>query len=246
MQNLDTRILAGLFLAGAISCARADIALETETGDLGKKGEGNFSQGIQYDKYPGGRTTFLLTQFEYAMTDDSELLIEPFFYQWTREHGGVRYEGIGDLEITPSYRFWRETSNSPALLAAFKVKVPMASNRDIGTGKVDYYPYFIINKHFGEWDVNVNLGVEFFGQYGHEYLRPQLIYDVSVQHPITKHLEGIVEIFGNSKPTASEKATFAGAVALEYEFSKHFNVFFSVGFDTDSTWSFRPGFNIPF
>ena len=239
------RLIAGSFLFAITFSAHADIALETETGDLGKKGDGNFSQGIQFDKYPGGRTAFLLTQFEYAMTDDSEILIEPFFYQWTRDKG-LHYEGMGDLEITPSYRFIKETDFFPAVLAAFKVKVPTASNRNIGTGKFDWYPYFIINKHFGEWDVNVNLGAEFFGQTGDQYLRTQFIYDLSIQHPITKRLEGIVEIFGNSKPTSSEKATFAGAVALEYEIHKHFNFFISIGYDTDKTFSVRPGFNIPF
>ena len=238
-------LVTGLFLLTATFCAQADIALETETGDLGKKGEGNFSQAIQFDKYPGGRTTFLLTQFEYAMTDDSEILIEPFFYQWTRDQGS-RYQGVADLEITPSYRFVKESDWFPAVLAAFKVKVPMASNPNIGTRRFDWYPYFIINKHFGEWDVNVNLGAEFFGQPGDGYLRTQFIYDLSVQHPITKRLEGIIEIFGNSKPTSSEKATFAGAAALEFEIHKHFNIFLSVGYDTDKTFSIRPGFNIPF
>ena len=75
-------------------CAHADIALETETGDPGKEGEDNFSQGIQFDKYHGGRTIFLLTQFEYAMTDESEILVEPFFCQWMR-NSGSRYQGIG-------------------------------------------------------------------------------------------------------------------------------------------------------
>ena len=249
MRHLDCLfsrwLIAGCFLLSLTFRAQADIALETETGDLGKKGEANFSQGIQFDKYPGGRTTFLLTQFEYAMTDNSEILIEPFFYQWTRDSGS-HFQGLGDLEITPSYRFVKESARFPAILAAFKVKVPMASNPNIGTRRFDWYPYFIINKHFGAWDINVNLGAEFFGQTGSEYLRTQLIYDLSIQHPITKRLEGIVEIFGNTKPNSSEQATFAGAVALEFEIKKHFNIFLSVGYDTDKTLSVRPGFNIPF
>jgi hypothetical protein len=227
--------------------ARADIALETETGDLGKKGESNFSQGIQFDHDREGRTVFLLNQYEYAMTDNSEILIEPFFYQWTKLKDGTSFHGIGDLEITPSYKFIPETDICPGIVAAFKVKVPMASNRDIGTGKFDYYPYFIINKHIGEWDFNVNLGCNFFGQTaGDPHQLNQFIYDLSVQHPLTEKLEFIAEIFGNSKPAAGEKGTFAGAMALEYEFNKHFNVFLSVGYDTDHTFSVRPGFNIPF
>ncbi len=238
--------LAGLALLITTFCAHGDTALETETGDLGKKGESNFSQSIQFDKYPGGRTSFLLTQYEYAMTDNSEILIEPFFYQWTH-NGSTRYEGIADLEITPSYKFIQETDLCPGILAAFKVKVPMASNRDIGTGKFDYYPYFIINKHIGEWDFNINLGVEFFGQTaGDPHQKNQLIYDFSVQHPITDNLEWIGEIYGNTRASSEEKGTFAGGTALEYTINKHFNIFLAVAYDTDKTFSIRPGFNIPF
>lgn len=35
-------------------------------------------------------------------------------------------------------------------------------------------------------------------------------------------------------------------MALEYVISKNFNVFLSVGYDSDHTFSVRPGFNIPF
>ena len=240
-------LLAVILLALPAPKARADIALETETGDLGKKGESNFSQGIQFDHDPDGHTAFLLTQYEYAITDNCEILIEPFFYQWTKLKDGTSYEGIGDLEITSAFKFIQETETFPAIVASLKVKVPMASNREIGTGKFDYYPYFTINKHLGEWDLNVNLGVEFFGQTnGDPHQRNQLIYDFAAQHPITDKLEFFVEVFGNTKPAAGEKGTFAGAVALEYEFGKHFNVFLSVGYDTDKTFSVRPGFNIPF
>ena len=109
--------------------SRADLALETETGDLGKKGESNFSQGVQFDHDHDGHTSFLLNQYEYAITN-------------------------------------------------------------------------------------------------------KLVF--------------IAEIFGDSKSAAGEKGAFAGAVALEYEINKHFNFFVSVGYDTDHTFSVRPGFNLPF
>lgn len=185
----------------------ADTALETETGDLGKQGESNFCQSIQFDHEPGGRTAFLLTQYEYAITDNSEILIEPFFYQWSRLKDGTSFEGIGDLEITPSFKFIQETANCPAIVAAFKVKVPMASNRNIGSGKFDYYPYLILNKHIGKWDLNANLGVNFFGQTaGEPHQLNQFIYDFSVQHPITEKLEFIGEVFGKTNLRQARRA----------------------------------------
>ena len=240
--------IAGLALLTSPLLVHADIAIETETGDLGKKGESNFSQGIQFDRDPDGRSAFLLTQYEYAFTDRCEILIEPFFYQWSKLKDGTSFEGLGDLEITPSYAFFTETETWPTLVAAYKVKVPMASNRDIGSGKFDNYPYLIINKHVGKWDFNANIGVSFFGQTkGDPRALDQLIYDFAVQHPITENLQIIAEVFGNTKAAkADPHGTFAGAVALEYAINEHFNVFVSVGYDSDKTWSVRPGFNIPF
>lgn len=57
------RILVFLSLAVSTFCtsARADTALETETADLGKKGESDFSQSVQWEKSPDGKTLFTWT-----------------------------------------------------------------------------------------------------------------------------------------------------------------------------------------
>src|SRR5207253_9704067 len=123
--------------------------------------QGSFalSAGLQLDRErDGSRTWFTLNQFEYAVTDHIELLIEPFFYQWTKPKEDAAYEGVGDLEITPSWKVVDEDEAVPALVLAFKLKVPTASNRNIGTGKYDYQPYVIVGKTFGSWIVNANFG----------------------------------------------------------------------------------------
>ena len=228
---------------------RADTVLETETAELGKKGEGLISNSIQLEHTPDGRTQFSLTQFEYAITDRAEILIEPFFQQWEHPKGGKSFHGMGDLEITPSYMIYLDNEKSwePAIVLALKVKVPTARNREIGTGEYDYYPYFIFGKKIGHWLFNVNLGVNFFGQTeGEPYRKNQLIYDFSVEREITPKWSVFAEVFGNTKPEVGGKGTFAGAIATEYKFTEHFNAFVSVGYDTDRVFNVRPGFNIPF
>ncbi len=245
-----TKLAAALCAVALVAPAlRADTVLETETAELGKKGEGLISNSMQFEHTPDGRTTFSLFQFEYAITDRSEILIEPFFQEWDKPKVGKSFHGAGDLEITPSYMIVLDNEQTwqPAVVLAFKIKVPTARNRDIGTGKYDYYPYFIFGKKIGNWLFNANLGVNFFGQTsGEPHRKDQLIYDFSVERKLTPKWSVFAEVFANSKPEAGAKGTFSGAVATEYAFTEHFNAFVSVGCDTDRVFNVRPGFNFVF
>lgn len=67
----------------------ADLVLETETAELGKKGESLFSAALQVEReHDGGLAYFTVNQFEYAITDRAEILIEPFFYEWDKPKNG--------------------------------------------------------------------------------------------------------------------------------------------------------------
>jgi hypothetical protein len=227
---------------------RADTVLETETAELGKKGEGLFSFSVQFEREKdGSKTQFTLTQIEYALTDRAEILIEPFFQEWDHPTGEKGFHGAGDLEITPSYMIVLEKPYVPAMVLAFKLKVPTARNRNIGTGKYDYYPYIILGKTFGKWVFNFNFGYNFITSPSKdEPLQNQFIYDFSVERKMTDRWSVFAEVFANSSPATGQTGTFSAAIATEYQFSNHFNVFVSVGYDTDGLFNVRPGFNIPF
>ena len=234
----------GLLTTGLL---HADLVLETETAELGKKGDGLISAALQVERdKDGGLAYFTVNQFEYALSDRAEILIEPFFYEWDRPKNGPAYSGVGDLEITPSYMMMLDDPHSwlPAALAAFKLKVPTATNRDIGTGKFDYQPYIILGKNIGPWIWNANIGYDFVTHLKGERLKDEFIYDLSVQRNITERLGLYAEIFSNSSPAFGEKGTFAGAIAAEYKFNEHFNVYTSLGYDTDNVTTLRSGFNI--
>lgn len=252
MQPIPTSLrplLAAFCLSAAlITPLRADTVLETETAELGKRGEGLFSFSVQCERDKDGSTAqFTLTQIEYAITDRAEILIEPFFQEWDQPKGGKRFHGMGDLEITPSYMIILEKPYVPAVVLAFKLKVPTAKNRDIGTGKFDYLPYVIFGKTYGKWVFNVNLGYNFITSPSRvDQLKNQFIYDLSVEYKVTPKWSVFAEVFANSSPATGSKGTFSAAVATEYQFTNHFNTFISVGYDTDGLFNVRPGFNIPF
>src|SRR5256885_4310702 len=112
------RVLVSLILIATVpSDLKGDLVLETETAQLGKQGEGLFSAAMQFERdKDGGTTVFTLNQFEYAITDRSEILIEPFFYEWDNPADGSRFGGVGDLEITPSYMVVQEQGFIPAIV----------------------------------------------------------------------------------------------------------------------------------
>ena len=153
------------FFAFALSLvtttAMANTAIETETAQIGNKGDIGFSQSIEFAKADDGSSGGTLTQFEYGLSDRAEILIEPFFYEWETPDGEKRVSGRGDLEITPSYMVIKEHSWVPAVLLASKIKVPTGAEKIGGTRKYDFYPYVILGQHYGDWTFNANLGVNF-------------------------------------------------------------------------------------
>ncbi len=248
-MNMSSRCISFVLIFGAglyVLPAHADTVLETETAELGAQNEWLVSNSIQFEKGPDGRARFTLFQYEYAISDRAEILIEPFFQEWVSPKGGEKFHGPGDLEITPSYMVSLEGDRAPAVVLALKVKVPTGKTPDIGTGKYDYFPYVILGKHYGDWTFNANIGVDFIGKVDGENLRDQGILALSAERKVSNKLSFYTEIFGNTSPAAGVRGTVAGAVAMEYQVSEHFNYFVSMGYDSDHLYNIRPGFNIHF
>ncbi|MEO5915253.1 MAG: transporter [Luteolibacter sp.] len=237
------------FALAATGSLHADLVLETETAELGEKGDSLISAALQFERdKDGGTAYFTVNQYEYGITSRAEILIEPFFYEWDRPKDGPSYSGVGDLEITPSYMMVLDDPNSwvPAAVAAFKLKVPTATNRDIGTGEFDYQPYIIIGKKIGPWICNWNIGYDFVTSTKTEDLKDQFIYDFSIQRNVTENLGLYAEVFGNTSAVSGENGTFGGAIAAEYKFNENWNVYTSLGYDTDKVMTLRSGFNFEF
>ena len=74
--------------------------LETETAQLETQGHGNFSNALQSETSSDDKTYLTETQFEYAVNDRTEILVEPFFYERTTPKGGSTEHGVGDVEMS--------------------------------------------------------------------------------------------------------------------------------------------------
>ena len=152
-------------------------------------------------------------------------------------------QGLGDLEVTYSWVALPETAHRPAIVLAQKIKIPTATNRDIGTGRFDAQSYVIIGKSWGPVHLNVNLGYLFVGRVPTAQLRDQFVYDASLDFPVSPRLTLFVEGYGNTSPEVGVAGSQAISVGAEYQLTRHVNAFVAVADDTNDLRIGRIGLN---
>ncbi len=226
-----------IFSFGWVFSAHADTAIETETAQIGKQGDIGVSQAYQYGHAKDGTSGETVTQFEYGLSDRAEILIEPFFYVWDHPKGESKVDGFGDLEITPSYLVVFEDRWIPAVLMAFKLKVPTGSKKAGSSGEFDYLPYLIFGQHYGGWTFNANLGVNITtppdgGEYG-----KTLTWAVEGEREIAPNTTLFVEGF------STEDNVKTVSTALEYQWAVHYNSFAAFSYTEQDESIFRFGLN---
>lgn len=232
--------IRALILAVCAPAAFANTAIETETAQIGAKGDIGFSQSVEYAKARDGKSGGTLTQFEYGLSDRAEILIEPFFYQWEKPDDGEKTSGLGDLELTPSYKVVLEDGLIPDILVATKLKVPTASTKSGGTRKYDIFPYLIFGQHYAGWTFNSNLGVNFAKPAEGGAYERKVVWDVEAEREIAPNWTAFFEVF------SAEEGVKTASTALQYQIGKHFNAFLAVGYNEDHEVIVRPGFNLEF
>jgi hypothetical protein len=220
----------------------ADTAIETETAQIGKKGQIGISQSYEYARAKDGTSGGTLTQFEYGISDRAELLVEPFFYTWENPDGESKVEGLGDLEVTPSYKFILQDGWVPDILAAFKLKVPTGSEDAGSSGEFDYMPYFILGQSYNGWILNVNLGVNFVTKSEENDVPSDetKTWAIEVERAVAPDLTLFLEGF------STEDDVKTASTALEYEVADDANIFVAAGYTEEDESIFRVGFNMEF
>lgn len=165
------------------------------------------------------------TGIQYAPSDRIQLLLEPVFWERQMPKDEPDASGIGDTDFTVAYLAIGAEGPWPAIVLAGKVKIPTAGNREIGTGKADYFASVISGKEFGELDLDLELEYETFGSPAGEDLKDQFIYTFSVDYGVTKNLSFFAEVFGNTSRADGEDGSSAVLAGVEYdiEISKHVN-----------------------
>lgn len=244
----------------------ADLARDTQTARIiGEEGHWVMENALQLEKDKDGKTWTFETGIQYTPEPFPrlQLLVEPTFWERDEPKDGPAVSGIADTDFTVAYVAIPAQGPWPPVIVAGKVKFPTASDREIGTGKVDYSFSLITGREFGELDVGLELEYERFGDppaqpvaldpdeiaVGEAMtaqevgLKDQLIYTLSADYGLTENLSLFVEIFGNTAPTRDQKASNAVGAGFEYDIAltKYADPFISVEFDTDELFTAKIG-----
>ncbi len=253
-----------LLLSAGIICADVNRNAGT-TGVVGEGGEFVIENSIALESDNDGIVWTLDMAILYTPKNlpRFSLLLEPTLWEWDRPKDDGNVDGFGDIDLSLFYLLFPGSEVLPGVVIGTKVKIPTATDEDIGTSKADYSALLIIGKEFGELDINLELEYATFGQpdsssSGDEVLfeedvnakkiKDQFIYTFSVDYGLTENLTPYVELFGNTKPTEDEASSFAAGFGLEYDFELTDLTSFIVeaGIDTDKLITGKIGFEWTF
>jgi hypothetical protein len=201
-----------LLLALKSECL-AQLPFYTDDADTTPKGKfhleiSNEHDLLQKSAYPTKRQNTLVFTLNYGLTNKLELGINaPLLTLINSKTVSPRnVDGIGDTQFGMKYNFLaeREGSKRPAMALVFYVEAPTGNTqKQLGSGLVDYWLYGVIQKSFTKKTKGrLNGGVLFSGnnstgligietQRGHIYTG-----DGSIVRDITDRLQLGVEVFG--------------------------------------------------
>jgi len=151
---------------------RADLALETESAQLLPRGGFTAGSAFEFQTSPNGT--------EYAVP-----MVEPVAFTAIHPRDGGSTNGFGDTEKTFAYRFCDETALIPALAVGGEVKLPTASNTQIGSGQFDLRLMLITRKRIADVGLNFDVGYAFTGSPSDASARNPLDLALSVEWFVT-------------------------------------------------------------
>lgn len=199
--------MIGLLLVALLypALAHAGLPLETESARFLKEGQLQFESTVEHQHSKEGTETDVPVEVEYGVTDWLQFLVEPVLYTNISPKGGPAANGVGDLELTLFVQLYNETPYVPALALAGEVKVPTASNLQIGTGETDYSPYLVASKRFNNLDLSANLGYDILGSPKGTTLHNIIFYAASAEYTLDEKWQLVAEILGNTSSSPTTK-----------------------------------------
>ena len=197
------------------SCAAEP--LETETANTLKGGVLQTEAVAEYQTSADGTEVAAPIAIEYGILDDLEFLVEPVFYTSISPTGGPTHKGLGDLEMTSTFRFihndWADGGFIPNVALAAEVKIPTARDPFIGTGKFDYTGIVIVSEQLGSFDVHANIGYSVLGQPAGVQLRNIWSFAGAVVLHAGARVDVLAELLASTSalPSGSGEAPEGGA-----------------------------------
>lgn len=264
-MHLLARFSRSLLVVVAVGCtAPGAVAqtLETETARLLRAGVGEMRNAYELQFSSEGTEAAIPMAFEYGVSNNLELLLEPVAYTAIRPKVGRQATGLGDLEATLTYRFRQESRRAPALAAAAEVKFPTATDNLIGTLEPDYTAYLIASKRLGGFDTHANIGYTFLGRPDRANIHDIVDFALAAVYRPESRLVFFGEVLGNtSSGPEGETGTsspgnavipeaaggeLVGTLGAGTHLSSSLWLDLGVSYDNNSAVQLRPGFSYRF
>jgi hypothetical protein len=210
--------------------------------NMGEEGAWVVDTAGEVGTEPDGNAWNFETGAQYQIGNRLQILGEAIVFEQLMPDSGESSSGFGDLDLTLSWLATFGQGALPAVVPAFKVKLPTSSS-DEGTGEVDYSALLILEKEYGELALNVETEYLVPGSPPDEDFKNQFIYTFTVEYGLSNLLAVYAEAFGNSAPTALDSRTDAALVGAEFDIldSDTMTPYLSVEYDTEEVGVARAG-----
>ncbi len=238
---LTSAALIGLIANGPAHASLARNAAGAK--NIGDAERLTIDTAAQRESDPDGRRWIFETGIQFQVTKRLQFLVEGVPWESQQPDSGENVSGPGDIDVTLSWLMSAANRSLPSVVVGARVKLPTASQEEIGTGKVDASALLILGKGFGELDLNLETEFATFGQPGDEKRKDQFLYAFSAEYGVNGFLAVYGELYGNSAPSAAESRTDAARLGLEFDFalSKVAAPYLSLEIDTEQGRTARAG-----
>ena len=135
--------------------------------------------------------------FEWSPTDKLALSLEPSYASITLDNG-AKVSGMQDLDAGMVYEIARETRRRPSVALEFDVKLPTASNPELGTKKTDFSLGVVLGKEYVHHDLEASAVYTFVGS--PPGVKQQNVFELSVsgEWHVSPRIDLVGELVGSS------------------------------------------------
>jgi hypothetical protein len=146
-----------------------------------------------------------------------------------------------------------ETPGRPAIALAGEIKVPVARNQLIGTGKTDFAGYLIASKRFGRLDTHVNLGYTVLGQPVGVKLHNIANFALAAMYDLGSRTKLYSEILANTSATSEGESSsnpevsggeLVGTLGVAQQVNRGITLTMGLSYDNNGAVLFRPGLTV--
>jgi Putative MetA-pathway of phenol degradation len=134
---------------------------------------------------------------EWSPTDKLALSIEPSYASVTLDNG-TKVSGMQDLDAGLVYEIARETRHRPSVALEFDVKLPTASNPELGTKKADFSLGVVLGKEYVHHSLEASALYTFVGK--PPGVKQQNVFELSVsgEWRLTPRIDLLGELVGST------------------------------------------------